>query len=69
MPRFGVPVVERAADRAVQTGADSYRALQAFCQAEAAAVAPSAHSPRSHDNVRGSDYYADPAPNDRESAP
>jgi transposase len=69
VPRFGVLVVERAADRALQTGADSYRALQAFCQAESVAVAPSAPSPRSHDNVRGSDYYADPTAHDLESAP
>ncbi len=53
------PILEQAASRANQSGADSYRAVKAFCLAASTAAASSPSPRRSHENVRGPQYYAE----------
>lgn len=59
---YSPEILEQAASRANETGAQSYRAVQAFCLAAShTASNPSASRP-AHANVRGPQYYAEPEP-------
>ena len=55
-------ILEQAASRTNEAGAQSYRAVKAFCLAASHAASNPSASRSSHENVRGPQYYAEPDP-------